>query len=37
MTKTNVFYKFAQRALWLYVAEAALVLGILFVVTSGQI
>jgi hypothetical protein len=26
MTKTNVIFKFAQRALWLYITEATIVL-----------
>ena len=32
MTKTNVIFKFAQRAWWIYVAEAAFVLLILIII-----
>jgi hypothetical protein len=32
MTKTNAISKFAQRALWLYIAEAAVVLAIVMII-----
>jgi hypothetical protein len=28
MTTTNIIFRFAQRALWLYIVEAAVILGI---------
>jgi hypothetical protein len=31
MTKATVIVKFAQRALWLYIAEAAIVLAIMLI------
>ena len=32
MTRTNVISKFARRALWLYIAEAAVVLAIIMII-----
>ncbi len=32
MTMTNGMFRFVQRALWIYMAEAALVLGLIFII-----
>jgi hypothetical protein len=33
MTKTNIIFKFVQRTLWFYVAEAVVVVGIFIMIT----
>jgi hypothetical protein len=32
MTMTNGIFRFVQRALWIYIAEAVLVLGLIFMI-----
>jgi hypothetical protein len=32
MTKTNVILRFTQRAMWIYIAEAAIVLAIVIAI-----
>lgn len=34
MTKTDVIIKFTQRALWLYIAEAAIVLAVVMLIDA---